>query len=298
MRELGVVILHHDRWPGVRDTIAATIADGVDPTSIVVVDNASPSSALEALRAACPEIRVLALPGNDGYAAGMNAGIRVWPDRDVLLLTHDCVLEPGAISLLRTTLDDPTVGMAGPLLCFRSQPDVVWSAGGCYRDRRITHDGYRVPRSTLTRATTADVDWLDGACLMVRRDVLDSVGAFDERYFLYFEETDLAFRVRRAGHRVVCVQTAAAGQEPSARPEALFVRNQLRFLQRQVSTHAAVRQAAHELRRIARLTLSRDPALRRRGALAARGVVGWMWGTDPRELYALSTGGPRARTGG
>jgi GT2 family glycosyltransferase len=291
MHDLGVVILHHDRWPGVLATIESVIANGVDPESIVVVDNASPSDALAALRRADPRVEVIALPRNDGYAVGMNAGLRRWPDRDVLVLTHDCVLELGALAELRAPLADPTVGMAGPLLCLRSDPDVVWSAGGRYDGRRITHRGFRTPRSSLPEPTTVDVDWLDGACLVLRRDALDAVGPFDEHYFLYFEETDLAFRLRRAGYRVVCARRAVAEQEPSPRPEALFVRNQLRFLQRQVSTRAALRRAAHEMRRVARLLLSRDRAWRRRGVLVSRGVVGWLRGTDPRALYELSSGG-------
>jgi GT2 family glycosyltransferase len=303
MHDLGVVILHHDRWPGVLATIESVIANGVDPESIVVVDNASPSDALGALRRADPRVEVIALPRNNGYAAGMNAGLRRWPDRDVLLLTHDCVLEPGALAELRAPLADPTVGVAGPLLCLRSDPDVVWSAGGRYDGRRITHRFFRTPRSSLPEATTVDVDWLDGACLLLRRDAIDAIdaghagGPFDERYFLYFEETDLAFRLRRARYRVVCARRAVAEQEPSPRPEALFVRNQLRFLQRQVSTRAALRRAAHEMRRVARLLLSRDPEWRRRGALVARGVVGWLRGTDPRALYELSRGERPARTG-
>jgi GT2 family glycosyltransferase len=297
MRDLGVVILHHDQWPGVRATIESVIANGVDPESIVVVDNASPSDALAAVRRADPRVEVLALPRNDGYAAGMNAGLRRWSDRDVLLLTHDCVLEPGALAQLRAALADPAVGMAGPLLCLRSDPDVVWSAGGRYDGRRITHRAFRTPRSALPEATSGAVDWLDGACLLLRRDAIDAVGAFDEHYFLYFEETDLAFRLRRAGYRVVCARRAVAEQEPSPRPEALFVRNQLRFLQRQVSTRAALRQAAHELRRVARLRLSRDPEWRRRGAVLSRGVVGWLRGTDPRALYELSRHEQTTRAG-
>ena len=306
MPELGVVILHHDRWPGVRDTIESVLANGVDPSSIVVVDNASRSTALDALRDAVPSITVLALPRNDGYAAGMNAGIRTWPERDVLLLTHDCVLEAGAISTLHVQLEDPTVGMAGPLLCLRSQPDVVFSAGGRFQPPgELTHDSFRAPRSSLAGAPTIDVDWLDGACLMVRRAVLDAVGVFDEDYFLYFEETDFSFRLRRAGWRIVCARVAVAAQEPSARPEALYVRNRLRFVSRQVSTRAACRQAAHELHRIGRLLLTRNPDLRRVGGQAARGLLGWVTGADPRTLYALSvstedpvrSGGRRACTG-
>jgi len=133
----------------------------------------------------------------------------------------------------------------------------------------------------------------------VRGDALRAVGGFDENYFLYFEETDFSFRLRRAGWRVVCIRDAVAGQEPGERPEALYVRNRLRFLARQVSRRAALRQALHELRRIARLTLSQDAERRRRGVLAARGVLASVWPADPPTLYALSSRSDerRARTG-
>src|SRR5438552_12985576 len=77
-----------------------------------------------------------------------------------------------------------------------------------------------------------EVQWLDGACLLVRRTVFDGVGLFDDGFFLYYEETDFAARASRAGWRIECVPRAVVSQRPGRLPRALWVRNRLRFLWR------------------------------------------------------------------
>jgi len=150
----------------------------------------------------------------------------------------------------------------------------VWSAGGSYRPPRAwTH---RATGESLTRhrgAAPVDVPWIDGACLCLRRSVLDEAGGFDEGYFLYFEETELMFRARARGWRVVCDPSAVAWQEPGDRPTSLYVRNHIRFLWRNVGHTTAARQVFHQLRRVARLLVSRDAEWRRTGRLELRGVI-------------------------
>jgi GT2 family glycosyltransferase len=299
MNAVGVVILHREHWPEVGDTIRSVLDNGVAPESIVVVDNASARATTDAMRRAFPSLPVVGLTTNAGYAAAMNVGMRTWPDRDTLLLTHDCVLGEGALERLHASFQDPRVGIAGPLLGVRSAPDVVWSAGGVFEaPRQIVHRAFGEPVDCWRDRPTAEVDWLDGACLLVRHGVVRDVGPLDVRYFLYFEETDFTFRARRAGWQVACVTGALAWQEPSARPEALYVRNRLQFLWRQVSRRAAMHQARHEVRRVLRLVSSPDAARRRRGRLAALGVLATVWPADAEKLYRVSMGERRARTAG
>src|SRR5438045_1858123 len=106
MSGFGVVILHYRHWPGVSATIEAVLAEGVQPEHIRIIDNASRDGSVESLRDAFPHLApsIIELAYNNGYAAGMNAGIRALGDRDVLLLTHETVVGRGTIATLRRRL--------------------------------------------------------------------------------------------------------------------------------------------------------------------------------------------------
>ncbi|MFI5048011.1 MAG: glycosyltransferase family 2 protein, partial [Acidimicrobiia bacterium] len=223
MTSVGVVVLQYRNWPAVGACLDAVLQQGVAPELVCVVDNASGDGSVEGIRRAFPAVTVLELGANRGYAAGMNAGVAHLHEVDlVLLVTHDCVLGEGALAALAYAMGhDERIGIAGPLLALRSEPNLVFSAGGTFYGPRLAtgHTGAGEPVEQWLGAPVHDAAFVDGACLLVRTQVLSEVGGLDEGYFLYFEETDLARRVVRAGWRVVCVRDALAAQEPSSRPE-------------------------------------------------------------------------------
>ena len=105
-----------------------------------------------------------------------------------LLLTHDVRVAPDALRRLYDVANgDPGVGMVGPVVVYRERPQRLVSAGGYLRVERLAAGHHR----ELLAPEPYPVDWLDGCCLLVRRQALESVGGFDEGYFLYFEDTDL-----------------------------------------------------------------------------------------------------------
>lgn len=284
MSELGAVILHYRHWPGIVSTIEATLAEGVAPAMLRIVDNASCDGSFDAVRAHFPHLAecFVALPDNDGYAAGMNAGIVALPECDVLLLTHETVLQPGSLQALRTRLDaDPTIGMVGPLLTYRDAPDTVYAEGGTF-NRRMgighLHDGDAITEHLDDEPVT--VDWIDGACMLIRAAARQDVGLLDEGYFLYYEETDYAARLRRRRWRIECVPSARASQQPGVLPRALWVRNRLRFLRRNADLRWFLRQVTVDVRSC---ILGPDRAL------SARGLAGYALGWSPKRLYAMST---------
>jgi GT2 family glycosyltransferase len=284
MSDLGAVILHYRHWPDVAVTIEAAIAQGLEPSMLRIVDNASGDGSLEAIREHFPRLvdSIVALPDNGGYGAGMNAGIRSLPECDVLLLTHETVLSPDSLDALRARLrDDPTIGMVGPLLTYRDAPATIYAEGGLF-NRRMgighIHDGE--PLDAHRNDEPRDVGWLDGACLLIRGAALRDVGPFDEDYFLYYEETDFAARMALRRWRIECAPTARASQQPGTLPRALWVRNRLRFLRRNASTRWFLRQLVVDAR-----TCITGPDR----AMTARGIVGFLVGTDPRVLHAHSS---------
>lgn len=235
MARVGAVVLNYGRWPESRAVVDALLAQSAPPDRILVVDNGSGQS--DQIEAAAVGFDALALERNMGYASGMNAGVRVLLDAGcdlLLLLTHDAVLEPTALAVLVGAMQDPAVGVAAPLLGWRSSPEAVWSAGGAVSRWTSTpfHPDKGRTLADMQQGGARDVAWVDGAAVLVRAAAHERVGGVPEDYFLYFEEVDYQHRIRTAGYRVVVVPQALAWQEPGSTPPYLAVRNHITYVRR------------------------------------------------------------------
>ncbi len=198
---------------------------------IVVVDNDSRDGSFEVLRnGLCAgwtkdaPIRLIAAPRNGGFGEGNNVRIRAGlsdgtaPDL-VYILNPDAFPGPGAIRRLIAHLEShPEAGLAGSCIhgpdgtphvtAFRF-PSVFSEIEGAARFGPLSRllDARKVPLGVPE--TTRRVDWLAGAPMMIRREVLDRIGLFDEKFFLYFEDTDLCLRAARAGFETHYVRDSA-----------------------------------------------------------------------------------------
>lgn len=205
------------------------------PGRVVVVDNGSGDDSLEAVgrwletesmpfdvRSADdgelePPDRnrhvLLPLPGNTGYAAGNNAGIRAAlrdkSVRAVWILNNDTEPRPGALAALCARLDGARAAMAGSTLVYAHAPGRVQCAGGYSLNRLLGGTaavfGDEALDSVLSRPpeeAEKELDYVSGASLLVRRDVLEYLGLLAEEYFLYYEDTEFGLRARRAGLRL------------------------------------------------------------------------------------------------
>lgn len=188
------------------------------PAEIVVVDNASTDGSASAV-AGFPGIRLIRLAANVGFSAGNNAGIRATAGELILLLNNDTVVPAGALDRLVARLDaDRAAAIAGPrLVDGRGEPELSFgpmiSPLGELRQKLVTGlYARRVwPATAWVRRATArerHVDWVSGACLLVRRRVAEQVGLLDERFFLYTEDVDFCASVRAAGWKVLFTPAA------------------------------------------------------------------------------------------
>jgi len=284
--DYGVIVLNYQNWPSVADTINSVLAQDVPPGVVVVVDNASTTGDAASIRAAFPDVHVVESETNGGYAAGMNLGLRHLP-QDLpyaLLLTHDVLLDPGAVRGLSDALDlDTSLAVAGPLLCFRSRPDKVFSSGGQLIGCRLMtrHDDAEQPVEGIT-TDTRHVEWVDGSCMLVRRVALRTAGlGFDEGYFLYLEETELQTRLWRAGWGVGCVRGARAWQEPGNPRLALWTRNRLRFVWRNAGLAPFLAEARETAKAAWRQVRRGD---RQRAVAEIVGLGGFVIGIAPERI--------------
>lgn len=161
-------------------------------------------------------IELLSCAENRGFAAGANAGIR-WAIETgaefVWLLTPDVIVEPQTLpSLVRAMAQDARLGICGPVICAGGQFITgcrMWPWLGYYARLRTGK-----PASAGCSAPLLPTDYVDGGCMLVRKDLLSQVGLLCEGFFLYYEDVEFSLRARRAGWRVAVVSSARAQTRP------------------------------------------------------------------------------------
>lgn len=217
---LAIVVLNYRTPELTIDCLRSLVQEVKADTHVMVVDNASGDQSVEAIQTAIATegwdnwVTFTALEKNGGYASGNNAAIRKLlasphPPAYVLLLNPDTIVRPGAVTALVEFMDEhPEVGIAGSRL-----EDLDGTAQrSAFRFHSVfseLDDGLRFGLVTQLLArwiiappvseVNVQTDWVAGASMIVRREVFESVGLMDEKYFLYFEEVDFCLAAHRAG---------------------------------------------------------------------------------------------------
>ncbi|MSO56904.1 MAG: glycosyltransferase family 2 protein [Acidobacteria bacterium] len=174
---------------------------------VVVIDNASTDGSVEVVRSQFPAVRVISLSTNAGFARANNMGIRGTASELILLLNSDTVVPEGAIDRLVQALRDlPGASIVGPRLMDGSgTPELSFgrmlSPWAEVRQKLVTRMAGPRQLAAMTSRTRL-VEWVSGACLLVRRRDAEAAGFLDERYFMYCEDVDFCATVRANGGRV------------------------------------------------------------------------------------------------
>ncbi|MCX6023911.1 MAG: glycosyltransferase family 2 protein [Chloroflexi bacterium] len=223
--DVSVVIVSWNVQGLLRRCLASAIAErraGLT-VEIIVVDNASHDGSAELVASGYPDVTLIANQDNRGVGRGCNQGIAAARGRTVLLLNPDAELRPGSLAAMLAHLDaHPETAAVGPQLLNDDgtvQPSRrrFPTLAGLFLMSTLIE--YRLPNLPLFRgfycADRSDsepqpVDWLVGACLLLRRTALEQIGGLDERFFMYFEETDWFQRAADAGWTAAYLPGAAA----------------------------------------------------------------------------------------
>lgn len=204
-------------WNGgdfLRNCIASPYRELGGPLrEIILLDNASSDQSVESVQHAFPAVAIVRTGGNLGFAKANNLGILASQSESVLLMNNDAVAKPGSIASLVAVMEqDDRIGIVGPQLrnpdgslqlSYGRFPSVLGVVGG-FRTRKVDRyyerTGYENPH---------DVDWMTGACLLVRRRMLEEIGLLDERFFFNYEDVDLCKRAHDRGWRRVYTPDAS-----------------------------------------------------------------------------------------
>jgi hypothetical protein len=248
MPRLSIIIVSYNACAELEACLASLVAQppSVDH-EIVVVDNASIDGTPAAIRERWPGVRLIEAGANIGFARANNMGIRQTFGELVLLLNGDTIVAPGALDALVSVLDQRAdVAVVGPRLVDANGraelsfgPMIapfaeLWQktlVGGNAR-------GFGPAVAYVKRATAREreVDWVSGACLLVRRADAEEAGLLDERYFMYAEDVDFCAAIRARGRKVLFTPIARVvhlrGRSVASAPRATEVayrRSQLAF---------------------------------------------------------------------
>lgn len=225
--DLSVVIVSYNSAGELRDALQSIAGDaGTMEWEAIVVDNASQDESVAVITACGPRVRLLANRVNLGFGRAVNQGVRAAAAPWVLIMNPDCRLVAGAIATMRAELErEPSCAIVGPRILdpdgsvqgsARGDPDMLTGVfGRTSALRRLLPSIGVSTRNVVSDGADASspstiVDWVSGACMLVRRSAFDAVGGFDERYFMYWEDADLCRRLRAAGQHVRYLPQAVA----------------------------------------------------------------------------------------
>lgn len=194
--QVSAIVVNFNGGSDLRTCLAA-LCSQLSPTNIVVVDNASTDGSVGLASAQYPEVRVVASTVNLGFGGGANLGAAEARGETLLFLNPDTFVMPGCVDLLHKGLV-PGVGVVGPML--RVGDEEV-------REYGATIDVMGMPRGLVGPSAPL---YVSGCCLATSRRCFDTVGGFDERYFLFVEDVEYCWQALRRGYDVRVVSGAEA----------------------------------------------------------------------------------------
>lgn len=179
---------------------------------IIVLDNHSTDGSVSAIREGHPDVQVVELEENLGYAGNNNVGIELAIKQGadwVFVLNEDIILDNECLAkLIEVGEGDAQIGILGPLVYHHDEPNVIQSAGGILgRYWESIHLGKNEVDQGQFK-TPHPVEWISGCAILVKRESIEQAGMLDGNYFIYWEETEWCIRVAQAGWKIIHVPQA------------------------------------------------------------------------------------------
>lgn len=258
--KLAIVLVNWNSFDLTRDTLASLQRTHYKAYDCIVVDNGSVDNSAEQLAAAFPEIILLKAGTNKGFTGGNNIGMQYALDKGyeyIMMLNNDVEVDPDFLyPLIQKLEENKNIGAVQPLIYFHHNKNLIWNAGSTFNSVFgicATPNYNQQDASHAQTKIQKQIDWITGCAFMIRASVLQQVGLLKEGFFIYYEDVDLSFRIKAAGHALAYVpasvlyhiagmshKTKEKGKEGFVSPKVHFLnaRNRIWFLKTHTSLWA------------------------------------------------------------
>ncbi|MBU0999519.1 glycosyltransferase family 2 protein [Patescibacteria group bacterium] len=193
---------------------------------VIVVDNGSKDGTPEMISQRFPQVRLILNKKNLGFTGGNNQGVKEATGNIFFLLNDDTKIHPDLIKTLVEGLESSSeIGIVGPKIYFMDKPNKIWFAGG--KIDWIKSNSYHLGKNLMDKELSSDskkeVDFITGCALMIKREVVDKVGLFDNKLFAFYEDADLCQKVKKVGYKVLYLPFGGVWHIKSATASRVFL---------------------------------------------------------------------------
>ena len=197
-----VVVLNYNGYEDTRNCIKSLKKVDYKNLKLLVVDNASTDGSYDKLKHEFPEIHIVVTKYNMGYTGGMNTGAKYAVENGaayILLTNNDMLYESDFLSLLVKKIEsDETIGIVSPKVLYMHDPNMIYCAGAEFKLFRCAAVNLFQGMSAENYGNkTREITSAEGSCLLIRKEVFDRAGYYNDKYFIYFEDIDFSDRVRK-----------------------------------------------------------------------------------------------------
>jgi len=203
-----IIILNWKNWPDVLECLESIKNNDYPNYQVVIVDNDSE----EKPQPPSPEIKIVYNEENLGFSGGNNVGIKYALENNadyVLLLNDDTIVDQNFLSkLVEAGESDKSFGMIGPKVYFYDEPNRLWDSGGKinWLYNKGTMRGYNeIDKGQYDSPPIQETEYINGCCLLVKKEVINQIGLMAEDYVAYYEDADWSTRARQAGYKCIFV---------------------------------------------------------------------------------------------
>lgn len=241
---VGVVIPTHNKKDSLKKTIESLFDQSYPKYKyeIVVIDDGSTDGTEEMVQKLkqselAPSNFIYHKQERRGAAAARNLGIRKSKGNLIFFLDSDVRLEKTALKILVDQIQNEHIGAVGPKCYYDRDRTKIWCAGGViYMRRGMCYHLGRDKCKNCQFNRKAEVDYLPSCALLTKRHVIEEIGGFDEKYYIYYEDSDWCMRVRKAGYKIVIVTSAHAYHATTDKLNEFFLyysgRNRFLFMRK------------------------------------------------------------------
>jgi GT2 family glycosyltransferase len=232
MRRASVVVVNYNGGERLQECLRSLLQECDQDDEIILVDNASSDGSPTAAERSFPDVRVIRSAVNLGFGTGNNLGARSTASQYIAFLNPDAVAKPGWLNaLIDALVADPGAGLATSKILLLGDPEHINTCGNDVHFTGLTLcRGLGLGSDALTEA--GEVSAISGAAFVIRRELFETLGGFDDDFFLYMEDTDLSWRARLAGYRCIYVPNSIVHHEYMLRigPQKTFYQERNRYL--------------------------------------------------------------------